>query len=97
YHRPGIGDQPTSETEGSADESHEEERRNEQAAEDAAADDRIGERGHEGKQRAERTSPADGLREGPQPLIVEGVEVAQRKLQVAGLVPLGDVATAKPD
>jgi hypothetical protein len=35
------------------------------------------------------------LGEGPEPLIVQRIKVAQRKLHVPGLVPLGYVAVAK--
>src|SRR5439155_8853422 len=60
------------------------------------ADDWIEERSCGWKQRAERPAVPDELDERPRPLIVKGVEVAQRELQVARLVPFGHVAVAKP-
>src|SRR5438105_1715806 len=85
---PGARDQPARQAKGRPDEAGKEQGQNEQAAEDPAAHDRVGGRGHGGKQRAERPAVPHELDEGPGPLIVEGVEIAQRKLQVARLVEL---------
>jgi hypothetical protein len=94
-HSPGVGDHTAGNSERGRHEPGEEERQDKKAAEDPARDYRICERGDERQQRPEGPPSRDGLEERPDPVIVQGVEVAQRELEVARLVPLGHVTAAK--